>query len=149
MKLTVVFQSTGERFVVRLPSDLRCEVAARRIVGEIFLKELPPHRRDAYVSNSRSEFYLSRARDPKGGTTELGSSYAREPGYLSETLREAGFKDADEVVVLLAIRFPWAHNAGTAAFLMEMERKTFARDPIYRLHVHVENLLAERLRGRL
>jgi hypothetical protein len=146
----VLFKSTGESYLVRLPLDLRCEIAARRIIGELFLEDLPPHRRDAYLT--RGDYYLSKANEPAGTTTgsktTFRMSYTTAPGFWSETLREAGIKDGDELLVLASTPCPWAHCVQMATVLIEMRERSLATDPSYRLFDYAIGLVRERLAPR-
>jgi len=82
VRVIVLLKSTGERIPVCLPQDIRCDFAARRIVGEIFLKDLPTYRRDVYLLNLK--YSLCR-----GSKT-----------FDNQTLKEAGINNGDEVSII-------------------------------------------------
>ncbi|GEM_PF-3984855 len=127
VKTTVIFESTGERFTVCLPLDLRCDFAARRIIGEIFLEDLPPHRRDAYLHEG--QFFLLKG----------------DERHCDFTLREAGIKDGDEIKVMTVIPYPWCHDARMASAIFKGHRHNLAANPSYRFFYYVLKIVEERL----
>jgi hypothetical protein len=90
---TVIFTSVGERYNVRLPLDLDVSEAARRIVGEIFLADLPSSRREVYLRNTVYQLMHE--------STVLANC----------TLRQAHIGDGAELVVISRAGYPFAHDA--------------------------------------
>lgn len=127
---TIVFRTTGERFRVRLPQDVRCETAARRIVGELFLEDLPPHRRALYLDGS--DFYI------RAGA-EL---------YGTQTLREASILDGAEITVQTEAKYPWAHDVHMASMALQHADERWKEDVAFRVRGYVRRVAGQRIEKR-
>jgi len=112
---TVIFHSTGERISVTLPLELGVRDAARRIIEEIFLRDLPPARRALYARS----FAVNLVHDGK---------------VLHDgTLRDAGIDNASELSVSAYTPWPFAHDADAFRELVITHRMGMMQYT-YRLH---------------
>ncbi|MYQ86459.1 MULTISPECIES: hypothetical protein [unclassified Streptomyces] len=129
ISIVVVFKSTGERVLVSLPADMEIESAAKHIVGEIFLRELPAPRRALYIT------------DTNFSLTHNGTE------YRSGTLQSVGVREGDEVSVTSMMTYPWAHNIDYAAALREADMGVAEVDPHYCLMGNVRSTVVARMRA--
>jgi len=123
---TVVFHSSGERFTVTLPLDLTVSDAAKKIVADYFLRELPPKRRTAYLFHT--DFFLVN----NGQILYRGS------------LRDAGVNDSSQLTVITAVQYPFAHDADMVVGYFESDTVRMA-DAAYRLMSYIRSTLRVRL----
>jgi hypothetical protein len=123
---TVVFHTSGERFTVTLPSDLSITDAAKKIVGDYFLRELPPNRRAAYLF--QTDFILVN----NGQTLRWG------------TLRDAGVNDRSQLTVISSTQYPFAHDADEVTWYFEADRRHMA-DAAYRLVSYIRSTVRLRM----
>jgi len=134
INVSVLFVHTGERFRVKLPLDLRCDVAARRIVGDLFLAELPSNRREAYLRNS--EYALLKHSKP-------------EKIFGKETVRDAGFGEGDEIRVATRIEWFWNMDANMAASHYRANVIRCSTSPSYRFYCAAFHMIGKRMYARI
>ncbi|WP_143832084.1 hypothetical protein [Nocardiopsis sp. CNR-923] len=115
LNLTVAFTSTGERMEVALPLDMDMQVAARKVIGEVFLRDLRPSRRSVYLQNV--SYYFS------------GSTLGKNMG----TLRESGLVNGDVVNITGAYKYPWTHDAEMVSEMDSMMREEMESHAYVRL----------------
>ena len=142
VELLVVFESTGERFTVRLPYDLRCALAAQRIIADIFFRDIPADRRMAYLAPG-ANYRIRRA--PRAVITGGTGLQPIEGAYNEQTLREAGFKDGDSITIETEIPFPWAHFPPAAQLELNAHHSQWYTSAKYRLAQYVGISINNRL----
>ncbi len=124
----VVFRSTGERALVTLPLDMDVRAAARHIVGEIFLRELPQPRRLAYVHNTVEWVLVHEGRS-----------------YENGTLRDAGIGDNSEISVRSYLGYQFYHDASQAMAIWDALDNLYESSPEHALGYDVVATLVERM----
>lgn len=126
---TVVFRSTGERVLVTLPLDMDVQAAAKYIVGEIFLRELPPPRRSIYLNE-----------DVKWALVH------EDEFYENGTLRDAGIGDHSQIWVKSYLGYPWSHDIGEVEQIRNYLQDWYETYPNSALIFDVRATVVERMR---
>ena len=123
---TVIFHTSGERFTVTLSLDLSVTDAAKKIVGDYFLRELPSSRRAAYLFET--DFLLVN----NGQPLRWG------------TLRQAGVDDRSQLTVISSTQYPFAHDIDEVGWHFEADSRNMA-DAAYRLVSYIRSTLRLRM----
>ncbi len=132
VSLQVVFETTGERFKALLPEDIRCEIAAQRIITNIFFRDIPIERRSAYLAPGAHYHLIRRGEDEK----------------LTGTLQQAGVKNEMEVRVATVAPmggYPWSHDASMAANMLDSHFDSWIKERTYRLQQYASVYINKRL----
>lgn len=130
IEIVVVFQTSGERLRCRLPIYLKCDIAARRMLADLFLAELPQHRREGYLTGG--DFFLRK------GNEVFGSN---------AIVKDMNLQPDDEVSVGSHLGWPWIFDVQIAHGLFSANRHRQARDPARRFFASVRATARSRLQA--
>lgn len=126
--VVVIFGTSGERRSYRLPLNLYCNVAARQVIGDLYLAELPEHRREGYLADGNFSLFRE------------GKHFGQ--GILTEELH---LKPGDEIRVASHHVYPWHFDAAYAQSLFRARERRLALRPILRFYEYVRETVRRRL----